>query len=215
MKRATLIAATSLLLSGPALGSIDRSRDGRQFRPRRVRSLHGERRQGRGRHRQTVQSSRTDGDRQADGHPARIATRCIPSSVFDLDAGPATITLPDAGKRFMSMHGHQRRSLCAETFSMDPVLTRLTRDKSARATRWSVSARWSIPADPDDVKAGSRACRTRSRSARRIPASSRCRNWDPASAEKDPRRAAGACLGHGRTSRGRSAQRARSIRSST
>ena len=29
------------------------------------------------------------------------------SAVFDLDAGPVTITLPDAGKRFMSMHGHQ------------------------------------------------------------------------------------------------------------
>ena len=25
------------------------------------------------------------------------------SAVFDLDAGPVTITLPDAGKRFMSM----------------------------------------------------------------------------------------------------------------
>ena len=25
------------------------------------------------------------------------------AAVFDLDAGPATITLPDAGKRFMSM----------------------------------------------------------------------------------------------------------------
>ena len=31
------------------------------------------------------------------------ATRSIPQAVFDLDAGPVTITLPDAGNRFMSM----------------------------------------------------------------------------------------------------------------
>ena len=34
---------------------------------------------------------------------APIATRFISMSVFDFDAGPVTITLPDAGKRFMSL----------------------------------------------------------------------------------------------------------------
>jgi hypothetical protein len=29
------------------------------------------------------------------------------AAVFDLDAGPITMTLPDAGKRFMSMQGDQ------------------------------------------------------------------------------------------------------------
>jgi len=32
-----------------------------------------------------------------------IATRCILFAVFDLDAGPVTIALPDPGKHFMTM----------------------------------------------------------------------------------------------------------------
>ena len=33
------------------------------------------------------------------------------AAVFDLDAGPVTITLPDAGQRFMSMQVDQRGPL--------------------------------------------------------------------------------------------------------
>ena len=57
--------------------------------------------------------------------PARIDNQTVirlnrdtlySSAVFDLDAGPVTITLPDAGKRFMSMQVINRGSLCARKF---------------------------------------------------------------------------------------------------
>ena len=79
-----------------------RSRHGRQFRPRRIRSLF---------ERNLVKEGgfgKFDHRRE----PAPIDNQTVirlnrdtlySSAVFDLDAGPVTITLPDAGKRFMSL----------------------------------------------------------------------------------------------------------------
>jgi len=55
------------------------------------------------------------------------------SAVFDLDAGPVTITMPDAGKRFMSlMVVNEDHYVPSVTY--DPGLTSLQRRKSGRAT---------------------------------------------------------------------------------
>jgi hypothetical protein len=65
-------------------------------------------------------------------------------AVFDLDAGPVTITIPDAGMRFMSVMIVDQDHYVPGVFYGAGSHT-LTKDKSARATsrRWCV--RWSIP----------------------------------------------------------------------
>ena len=45
------------------------------------------------------------------------------AAVFDLDAGPVTITLPDAGKRFMSLQAHQSRTNIRHRPSTAPAST--------------------------------------------------------------------------------------------
>ena len=72
------------------------------------------------------------------------ATRFIRTAVFDLDAGPVTITLPDAGKRFMSMIVIDEDHYVARRSSTAPADTPSPRSRSARATSWRRSARWSI-----------------------------------------------------------------------
>ena len=67
------------------------------------------------------------------------------AAVFDLDAGPVTITLPNAGKRFMSLqvinedHVLAAGDLRAGQAHLSPG------KRSARATCSSECARWSIP----------------------------------------------------------------------
>jgi hypothetical protein len=73
------------------------------------------------------------------------------SAVFDLDAGPVTIVLPDAGKRFMSM-----QVINEDHYTPEVVYGKgsyaLTRDKVG--TRYvAVAVRTLVdPADPQDVK---------------------------------------------------------------
>jgi Protein of unknown function (DUF1254) len=69
------------------------------------------------------------------------------AAVFDLDAGPVTITLPDAGKRFMSpqLISQDEYSL---RLPMVPASTPLRRNKSARAMYLSAFGRWLILATP-------------------------------------------------------------------
>jgi hypothetical protein len=57
------------------------------------------------------------------------------SAVFDLDAGPATITLPDPGKRFMSM-----QTVTEDHYSPPTVYgpTRLTLTREAIGTRYAM-----------------------------------------------------------------------------
>ena len=73
--------------------------------------------------------------------------------VFDLDAAPVTITLPDAGKRYMSMQVINEDHYTHGSRSTAPGRTRSRRTRSARATSTSPSARLSNPNDPQDVKA--------------------------------------------------------------
>ena len=55
------------------------------------------------------------------------------AAVFDLDAGPVTITLPDAGKRFMSMQViDEDQYTPTSSTSRQPYLH--ARRRSARAT---------------------------------------------------------------------------------
>ncbi|HEY4135202.1 MAG TPA: DUF1254 domain-containing protein [Alphaproteobacteria bacterium] len=104
------------------------------------------------------------------------------AAVFDLDAGPVTITLPDAGKRFMSM-----QVINEDQYTMDVIYRagphNLTRNKIG--TRYVVIAVRTLvdPAKPDDVKqvhALQDAIKAEQRSSGtfEVPA------WDPVSQKK-------------------------------
>ena len=89
-------------------------------------------------------------------------------AVFDLDARPVTITLPDAGKRFMSMmvidEDHyvtevatareitaipRRKSAPAMALRQSALWSiRQTRKTSSRFTPWRIRSRWSSPVGP-------------------------------------------------------------------
>jgi hypothetical protein len=74
------------------------------------------------------------------------------AAVFDLDAGPVTITLPDAGKRFMSLQ------LITEDHYTLPALyapVNHTITKEAIGTRYVVTAVRTLvdPTNPEDLKA--------------------------------------------------------------
>jgi len=73
------------------------------------------------------------------------------AAVFDLDAGPVTITLPAAGKRFMSMQVINEDHYTPEVVYGKGSYT-LTKDKVG--TRYAVAAVRTLvdPADPEDVK---------------------------------------------------------------
>jgi hypothetical protein len=73
------------------------------------------------------------------------------SAVFDLDAGPVTITLPDAGGRFMSMQIIDEDHYTPQVIYSAGPLT-LTKEKIG--TRYVVAAIRTLvdPGNPDDVK---------------------------------------------------------------
>ena len=83
---------------------------------------------------------------------ASTATRSIRPRVFDLDAGPVTITLPDAGKRFMSMQVINEDQYTPRGRSMAPAAHLHARRKSARATCSSAIRTLVDPADPTDIE---------------------------------------------------------------
>jgi para-nitrobenzyl esterase len=66
------------------------------------------------------------------------------SGVFDLDAGVLTITLPDAGKRFMSMKVVSQDHYTTEVVYGPGIFT-YTRTRSERATPTSSSERSRTP----------------------------------------------------------------------
>ena len=82
-------------------------------------------------------------------------------AVFDLDARPVTITLPDAGKRFMSMMVIDEDHYVTEVATAREI-TAIPRRKSAPAMALRQSALWSIR---QTRKTSSRftPCRIRSR----------------------------------------------------
>src|SRR5207342_2682885 len=74
------------------------------------------------------------------------------SAVFDLDAGPVTITLPDVGKRFMSMQVFDQDQYTHQV-AYKPGAYTLRRDEIG--TRYALAALRMLvdPNDPADVKA--------------------------------------------------------------
>jgi hypothetical protein len=72
------------------------------------------------------------------------------SAVFDLDAGPVTVTLPDAGDRFMSMQVINQDHYVPEVVYGGGSYTL---DKEKVGTRYVLAAIRTLvdPADPDDV----------------------------------------------------------------
>ena len=106
------------------------------------------------------------------------------AAVFDLDAGPVTITLPDAGKRFMSLQVINRGRVLAAGGLRRRASTPSPGRRSARATCSSACARWSIPTirqDLEEVHALQDAIKVEQTSAGQA---SRSPNWDPVSQKK-------------------------------
>ena len=95
------------------------------------------------------------------------------AAVFDLDAGPVTITLPDAGTRFISMQLIDEEQF-APVVVYEAAATRSTASRSALAMSWRPSASSSIPATPR-ISIRFTRCRMRSRSASAGPARSKSR----------------------------------------
>ena len=106
--------------------------------------------------------------------PARIDNQTVirlnrdtlySSALFDLDAGPVTITLPDAGGRFMSMQVINEDHYVPEVVYGKGSYT-LTRNKVG--TRYAaVAIRTLVDPPMKRTSEMSMRCRTRSRSARR------------------------------------------------
>ena len=95
------------------------------------------------------------------------------AAVFDLDAGPVTITLPDPGKRFMSMQVIDEDKYTPRCHLRPwPHLSRGRDGHTLRAR--PACASWSIPNDPADV-AAVHALQDAIVSSRTAPATSMCR----------------------------------------
>ena len=95
------------------------------------------------------------------------------SGVFDLDAGPLTIALPDAGKRFMSMQVISQDHYTTDV-AYGPGTFSYTRDQVGTRYVYIIIRTLADPQNPQDIKSRT-ACRTRSRSSKPAPASSSCR----------------------------------------
>ncbi len=104
------------------------------------------------------------------------------SAIVDLDAGPVTITLPDAGKRFMSLMVVSEDQYTWTEYGAGR--THSTRTRSERATRSSASAR-SSTRRTRRTSPPYTSCRTRS-SCRNLagPAHSICPAYDTSSQKK-------------------------------
>ena len=120
-----------------------------------------------------------------DNHIVQRANRdtLYSTGVFDLDAGPVTITLPDAGKRFMTMIVIDEDHY-AFTVVYGPGSHTLTREQIG--TRYAVAAIRILvdPNDPKDVaqvKALQDAIKVEQRGG---PGKFETPNWDQASRKK-------------------------------
>jgi hypothetical protein len=113
------------------------------------------------------------------------------AGVFDLDAGPVTITLPDAGKRFMSLQ------VINEDHYVPAVIYKpgsYTFTKDDVGTRYMVTAFRTLvdPNDPEDVKkvhALQDAIKVEQPGG---PGKLELPNWDQSQPEEGARRAVGA-----------------------
>jgi hypothetical protein len=104
------------------------------------------------------------------------------SAVFDLDAGPVTITLPDSGKRFMSMQLINEDQYTYGVFYGGGAHT-LTKDEIG--ARYVVVAVRTLvdPADPKDVEKV-HALQDAIKMDQKIPGTFEVPNWDRASQKK-------------------------------
>jgi len=104
------------------------------------------------------------------------------SGVFDLDAGPVTITLPDAGKRFMSLQVINEDHYTPDVFYGAGSHT-LTRENVG--TRYVATAMRVLvnPSDPADVKQV-HALQDAISVSQKSPGALELPHWDPASQKK-------------------------------
>jgi hypothetical protein len=104
------------------------------------------------------------------------------SALFDLDAGPVTITMPDAGKRFMSLQIISEDHYVPEVVYGKGTYT-ITRDKVG--TRYAlVGVRTLVdPNDPEDLKKV-HALQDAIKITQKAPGKFEVPNWDPVSQKK-------------------------------
>lgn len=104
------------------------------------------------------------------------------SAVFDLDAGPVTISLPDAGKRYMALQVINEDHYTPNVFYGAGSHT-LTRDNVG--TRYVVTAIRTLvdPANPDDIKQV-HALQDAVKVTQQAPGRLELPNWDAASQKK-------------------------------
>lgn len=103
------------------------------------------------------------------------------SGVFDLDAGPVTITLPDAGTRFMSLQNINQDHYASTAYGAGAR----TFDKDKVGTRYLVLGIRTLvnPADPKDV-AQVRALQDAIKVSQNSAGTLTLPNWDPVSQKK-------------------------------
>ena len=105
------------------------------------------------------------------------------SAVFDLDAGPVTIILPDAGKRFRSMEGINEDHYVVGSVEYRPGS--YTFDRKKVGTRYVLIGLRTLvdPADPKDI-AQVHALQDAIKVSQKDPGKWEIPNWDPASQKK-------------------------------
>jgi hypothetical protein len=104
------------------------------------------------------------------------------AGVFDLDAGPVTITLPDAGDRFMSLQViNEDHYVVGVFYGAGPH----TFDREKAGTRYIATAFRTLvnPADPDDV-AQVHALQDRIKVQQASPGTFDVPKWDPVSQKR-------------------------------
>jgi hypothetical protein len=104
------------------------------------------------------------------------------TAVFDLDASPVTITLPDAGKRFMSMLVIDQDQYAPETVYA-PGTFIYTREKVGTRYMMLGIRTFINPADPKDMEAA-HALQDAIKVDQKQVGSFEMPNWDPASQKK-------------------------------
>jgi hypothetical protein len=103
------------------------------------------------------------------------------SGVFDLDAAPVTITLPDSGKRFMSLQSINEDHYAETFYGAEPR----TFTRANVGTRYLVVAIRTLvdPVDPEDLKKV-HALQDTIKVSQKSVGTFEAPNWDPASQKK-------------------------------
>ncbi len=124
------------------------------------------------------------------------------TAVFDLDAGPVTVTLPDAGQRFMTLMSINEDHYVVEVvYDAKPHM--YTREQVG--TRYMLVAGRTLvdPADPKDVQAVHKLQDAITVEQPGGPGKFEVPNWEPREPEEGARSASGAQRNAARFKRGR------------